>query len=190
MTSGSFSGEAWEKHTICPTPSTSGVWGGVRAWRRRGVGTASVVLVVLLLALAGHEMAGRACAGRSAGRLLHAGSRSPRSRCGSASSSPAPTQRRDWTPSVRPERPPMTPGGSIELDPDWALVGPRSRLPPDLPAGRQWSIRQPAAGFQTSWSSAPANLAKWLTDHPRLKTTSQRTSLAGVPAVRITARTS
>jgi hypothetical protein len=167
-------------------PDAEHFWrlGRRRAWRRRGVGTASVVLVALLLALAGQAW-------------LHGPARD-------IQPIDVPTPAEKLTPlrigQLEPgsyEAVDSTPGfvltpsddtwRVIELDPDWiSLV----RGADSLQITRWRSVVDPPA---RRWGpdvlvSAPTDLATWLTDHPRLKTTSRATSLAGVPAIRITAR--
>ncbi len=167
-------------------PDTEHFWrlGRRRAWRRRGVSTASVVLVVLLLALASQTwLHGPARDAQPIDLPTPAQSPVPL-RIGQLE--PGSYEAVDSTPRFV-----LMPSDDtwrvIELDPDWVSLvhGADS-----LQITRWPSVVDPSA---RRWGpdvlvSAPANLAKWLTDHPRLKTTSQRTSLAGVPAVRITAR--
>ena len=185
MTCETSSTWVWARHTICPTPTTSG----------------------------GREGAGRGGVGPSAPR----GSCWPSS-CWLSSSQawwpepvgdvqpidvptpgeesvplrvgqlePGSYEADAWTPRIV-----LTPTDDtwrvIELDSDWlSLV----RGPDSLEIARWPSVVDPSA---PGWGpdavmSAPADLAAWLVDHPRLTTTRQATSLGGLPAVRITART-
>jgi hypothetical protein len=167
-------------------PDTEHFWraGRRRAWRRRGVATASVVLAVLLLALASQAwLPGRARDVQPVDVPTPASKSAPL-RIGQLE--PGSYEAVDSTPRFV-----LTPTDDtwrvIELDPDWiSLVHGAD----SLQITRWHDVIDPSA---RSWGpdilvTAPADLATWLAKHPRLETTSQATALAGVPAVRITAR--
>lgn len=167
-------------------PDTEHFWrvGRRRAWRRRGAGTASVVLAVLLLALAGQAWLYGPARDAQPAEIPAPAEKPTALRIGQLE--PGSYEAVDSAPRFV-----LTPFDDtwrvIELHPDWiSLVHGAD----SLQITRWPSVIDPSA---RRWGpdvlvSPPADVATWLTDHPRLKTTSQRTSLAGVPAVRITAR--
>jgi hypothetical protein len=167
-------------------PDTDFFWqqGRRRTWWRRGTGTAGGVLAVLVLAFVGQAWL--------SGPVEDA----PPIDAPTRDEQPAPLRigqlepgsyEADWTPRFV-----LSPTDDtwrvIELDPDWlSLV----RGADSLEIARWPSVVEPSA---QEWDpdavdSAPADLAAWLVGHPRLRTTSHTTSLGGLQAVRITART-
>jgi hypothetical protein len=148
------------------------------------MGTAAVVLVVLMLAFVAPGWHGGSTRDVQPADVLRPGEEPTPLRIGQLE--PGTYAATDWTPSFV-----LTPSDDtwrvVELDRDWlSLV----RGPDSLQIARWDSVVDPSA---PAWGpdnlvGPPADLAAWLTDHPRLRTTSEATSLAGVPAVRITAR--
>jgi hypothetical protein len=167
-------------------PDTEHFWrlGRRRAWWRRGVGTAAVVLVALLLASVGQAWLHGPARDVQPVNVPTPAERATPLRIGQLE--PGTYEAGEWTwPFV--VAPLDDTWRVIELDPDWiSLV----HGPDALQITRWWSVIDPSA---RRWGpdallAAPADLATWLADHPRLETTSRATSLAGAPAVRITAR--
>ena len=167
-------------------PDTEHFWrlGRRRAWWRRGVGTAAVVLVVLLLASVGQAWLHGPARDVQPISVPTPAEKTTPLRIGQLE--PGIYEAGEWTwPFV--VAPLDDTWRVIELDPDWiSLVHG-----PDALQITSWqSVIDPSA---RRWGpdvlvGAPPDLATWLADHPRLGTTSRATSLAGVPAVRITAQ--
>jgi hypothetical protein len=174
---------AGEAHDL---PDTEHFWrqGRRRAWWRRGVGTAAVLLVVLVLALAGQAwLRGPARDAQPVDVPTPAG-KSTALRIGQLE--PGSYEAVDWTPRLVLQ-PSDDTWRIVELDPDWiSLVHGAD----SLEITRWYAVIDPSArsGGADALVGAPADLARWLIDHPRLRTTHMTTSLAGAPAVRITAR--
>jgi hypothetical protein len=165
-------------------PDTEHFWreGRRRARWRQGIGTAAVVLVALLLAVVGQAWL-RGPARQVQPVDVPAGHPTPL-RIGQLE--PGSYEAPSWTPPFV-----MAPSDDtwrvVELDPDWiSLVHGADALQ----ITRWQAVIEPSA--RTAGTSAlvdaPADLVAWLVDHPRLRTSSQATTLAGVPAVRITAQ--
>ena len=168
-------------------PDTDYFWrqGRRRAWWRRGIGTAGVVLAVIVLALVGQAWWREPVGDVQPIDVPTPGEESMPLRVGQLE--PGSYEADAWTPRIV-----LTPTDDtwrvIELDSDWlSLV----RGPDSLEIARWPSVVDPSAPVwgPDAVMSAPADLAAWLVDHPRLTTTRQATSLGGLPAVRITART-
>jgi len=168
-------------------PDTDYFWrqGRRRVWWRRGVGTAGVVLAAAVLAVVGAGFLRGPVEDVQPVDVPTRGVEPAPLRIGQLE--PGSYEADDWTPRFVLATTDDT-WRVIELDADWlSLV----RGPDALEIARWRSVVDPSA---QSWDAdvldrAPADLADWLVDHPRLRTTSQATSLGGVPAVRITART-
>jgi hypothetical protein len=168
-------------------PDTDQFWrlGRRRAWWRRGVGTAAVVLAVLMLAFVVPGWHGGPTRDAQPVDVFGPGEELTPLRIGQLEAGTYAAT--DWTPSFV-----LAPSDDtwrvVELDRDWiSLV----RGPDSLQMARWDSVVDPSAPIwgPDNLVGPPADLATWLSDHPRLRTTSEATSLAGVPAVRITART-
>jgi hypothetical protein len=173
---------AGEAHDL---PDTGYFWqqGRRRVWWRRAVGTVAVLAVVAI-----------AVAGRS-WFPLPGGEVQPTDRPARGDVSiplrigqlePGSYEAGDWSlPFVL--APLDDSWRVVELDDDWiSLV----RGPDTLQIARLRSVIEPSA---QRWGPdvvepAPADLAGWIVEHPRLETTSEATSLGGLPAVRIQAR--
>jgi hypothetical protein len=166
-------------------PDTDYFWqqGRRRAWWRRGLGTAGVVVTVIVLAFVGQAWLGGPVGDVQPVDVATPGEEPTPLRIGQLEPG---SYEADWTPRFV-----LTPTDDtwrvIELDPDWlSLV----RGSDSLEIARWPSVVDPSA---VSWNPdaldrAPADLAAWLDDHPRLTTTREATSLGGAPAVRITAQ--
>jgi hypothetical protein len=169
-------------------PDTDHFWrlGRRRAWWRRGIGTTTVVvLAVVMLALVGQAWQRGPAREVQPADVLPTGQEPTPLRIGQLE--PGTYAAEEWNPPFVLALSDDT-WRVVELDRDWlSLV----RGPDVLQIARWQSVVDPSA---RAWGSdvlvdPPADLAAWLTGHPRLRTTSEATSLAGVPAVRITART-
>ena len=168
-------------------PDSEYFWrvGRRRAWWRRGIGTAAVVLVAMMLAFVGQAWQLGPPQDIEPADVHPPGEEPTPIRIGQLE--PGTYVARDWAPPFV-----LTPSDDtwrvVELDRDWlSLV----RGPDVLQIARWGSVVDPSA---QAWRpdtlmDPPADLVTWLTAHPRLRTTSEATSLAGVPAVRIAART-
>ena len=168
-------------------PDSDYFWrqGRRRAWWRRGIGTAAGIVLAVVLAFVGLAWLDGAPREVQPIDVPTSDEESVPLRVGQLE--PGSYEADDWAPRFV-----LTPTDDtwrvIELDSDWVSL---VRGPDSLEIARWPSVVDPSA---LNWSpdavdKAPADLAAWLIDHPRLTTTHQATSLGGLPAVRITART-